>query len=155
MAAYKETVIGRISALARAQGSLANRRWEGAMLHEVVGEELATVGKPQAYQLRGPDVMLAPDRVQPLSMIFHELATNASKYGGFSTEAGEVSVAWSIAFDGALQLVWREAGGPPAREPLRRGFGSRLIEDLLRQLGGTARFDWAETSLVVELTIPG
>jgi PAS domain S-box-containing protein len=154
MAHYKETVIGRISALARAQGSLANRRWEGAMLPDVLAEELSAVGKPHAYSLRGPDLMLSPDRVQPLSMIFHELATNASKYGGFSTEAGQVAVEWRIGPEGALDLTWRETGGPAVVEPARRGFGSRLIADLLRQVRGTAGFDWDAAGLIVTLKIP-
>lgn len=151
---YKETVVGRISALARAQSSLASRRWEGAMLRDLLGEELTAVGRPQAHGLDGPDVMLPPERVQPLSMIFHELATNASKYGGFSTADGRVAVAWDVTSDGGLHLVWLESGGPPAREPARRGFGSRLIADLLRQLDGAARFDWVEEGLVAELRIP-
>lgn len=152
---YKETVIGRISALARAQGSLANRRWEGAMLHELLAEELSAVGKPHAYTLRGPDLLLQPDRVQPLSMIFHELATNASKYGGFSTEAGQVAVEWRIGPDRGLEMTWRETRGPAAAEPARRGFGSRLISDLLRQVRGEGRFDWAPEGLAVHLSIPG
>lgn len=118
---YKDVVIGRISALARAQGSLANRRWEGAMLGDVLAEELATIGKSQAYSLQGPELMLSPERVQPLSMIFHEMATNASKYGAFSTEAGQVSVVWQVGPGGALQLIWRETGGPPVSEPSRQG----------------------------------
>lgn len=155
MARYKATVIGRISALARAQGSLANRRWEGAMLADLLAEELTAVGKPHAFSLDGPELMLPPERVQPLSMIVHELATNASKYGGFSTEAGQVSVTWRKADGGALELTWREAGGPQVVEPARSGFGSRLISDLLRQVRGTARFDWDATGLSVAMSIPG
>jgi PAS domain S-box-containing protein len=151
---YKATVIGRISALARAQGSLAMRRWEGASLRQLVTEELATVGKARAYALEGPAMTLPPERVQPLSMIFHELATNAAKYGAFSTEAGQVEVRWSLDGDHALTLTWTETGGPPVREPARRGFGSRLIVDLLRQVEGKASFDWNPDGLTVVMTIP-
>lgn len=154
MAAYKNTVIGRISALARAQGSLASRRWEGALLTKVLAEELNAVGKPHAYRLDGPDLMLPPERVQPLSMIFHELATNASKYGGFSTEAGQVSVTWSLDPLGTLRLVWRETGGPRVVGAARRGFGSRLVRDLLRQVRGLGEFDWNADGLVVTITVP-
>jgi two-component sensor histidine kinase len=151
---YKATVIGRISALARAQGSLAMRRWEGASLRQLVTEELATVGKARAYALEGPAMTLPPERVQPLSMIFHELATNAAKYGAFSTEAGQVEVRWGLDDDRTLTVTWAETGGPPVREPARRGFGSRLIVDLLRQVEGRASFDWKPAGLTVVMTIP-
>lgn len=151
---YKDTVIGRVSALARAQGSLASRRWEGASLHQVVADELATVGKARAYAFEGPELILPPERVQPLSMIFHELATNAVKYGAFSTEDGHVEVRWRVDHDRGFTLDWRESGGPPVREPARRGFGSRLILDLLRQVEGTATFDWKPGGLSVTMAVP-
>lgn len=150
---YKQIVMGRISALARAQGSLASRRWEGALVGEVLAEELATIGKVDAYHLQGPAVVLSPQQVQPFSMVVHELATNASKYGAFGAEAGEVHVDWSLTEEKVLRVVWRETGGPRVRAPTRKGFGSKLISDLARQLGGVASFEWAEEGLRFELTV--
>lgn len=151
---YKDTVIGRVNALARAQGSLASRHWEGAVLRQVVADELATVGKAHAYVLDGLELMLPPERVQPLSMIFHELATNAAKYGAFSTEAGQVEVRWQVDREQGFTLEWRERGGPAVRDPKRRGFGSRLILDLLRQVEGKGAFDWKPDGLVVTMAVP-
>jgi PAS domain S-box-containing protein len=154
LSAYKDLVLGRINALARAHGSLAQRHWEGGPLGAVVQEELASLGKDQVHILSGPEIILTPERVQPFSMILHELGTNACKYGALGVEGGEVSVDWSLTPDGGVRLVWREQGGPPVQAPTRRGFGSRLIHDLARQLGGEARFHWEAQGLRVEILSP-
>jgi len=150
--AYKETVLGRVSALARAQGSLAAQGWEGGSLRDVLVDELETLARSGQYELSGPDVTLAPGQVQPIGMLVHELATNAAKYGGLSTAAGKVSVSWE-AQDGRLTLVWRESGGPPVVEPTRRGFGSRLIANLARQLGGEVEKQWRPEGVVATLRL--
>lgn len=154
LAAYKELVLGRISALARAHGSLAQRHWEPGPLRVVVEEELASLGKDQAHMLSGPDITLTPERVQPFSMILHELGTNACKYGALGVEGGQVRVDWFLTPEGGVRLVWQERGGPPVHAPSRRGFGSRLIHDLARQMGGEARFHWEAEGLRVEILAP-
>ncbi|HEX5378571.1 MAG TPA: PAS domain-containing protein [Phenylobacterium sp.] len=151
--AYKGQVLDRISALARAQKSLAERRWEGASLRTVIEEEMAALGEARAYSVKGPAMDLPPERVQPASMILHELATNARKYGAFSRDTGEVAVEWKIE-PAALVLTWRETGGPPAAPPTRRGFGSRLIHDLAAQLGGEAEFLWSDEGLTFVFRLP-
>ena len=150
---YKQIVTGRINALALAQGTLADRRWEGSLVADILSVELSTIGKADAWSLSGPPVLLAPQKVQPFSMVIHELATNASKYGAFCGEAGEVSVKWALVGDTTLHMVWRETGGPVVKAPTRNGFGSKLIADLARQLGGRAAFDWAKGGLTFELTV--
>lgn len=152
LAGYRDIVAGRVAALARAQGSLANRRWEGAHLADVLREELSVVGRPSAVRLAGPDVLLGPEKVQPLAMVVHELATNAAKYGAFSTESGAVEIEWTIEGE-IVRLSWREHGGPPTATPARRGFGSRLITELARQLEGQAQFDWTSGGLTLHLTV--
>src|SRR5206468_250859 len=83
---------------------------------------------------------LTPKSVLALSMTLHELFTNAVKYGSLSGEAGKVIIGWRR--DGALlTLVWREQDGPPVAPPRRRGFGSRMIDALARDLSGAARLD--------------
>ena len=154
LAAYKDLVLGRISALARAHGSLAQRHWEGGPLGAVVELELAALGKDQAHRISGPEIILTPEKVQPFSMILHELGTNACKYGALGVEAGQVSVDWALTPEGGVRLVWQERGGPPVHAPTRRGFGSRLIHDLARQLGGEARFHWETAGLRVEILSP-
>jgi two-component sensor histidine kinase len=83
-------------------------------------------------------------------MIVHELATNARKYGALSTPEGRVEVLWRR--DGErLILVWRETGGPPATAPRRRGFGSKLVGRLARQLDASVAYDWRPDGLRLEL----
>ena len=151
--AYKGIVAGRVEALARAQTSLARRKWEGAGLREVIDDELSSLAVEGAYVLEGPAVLLDAEQVQPMSMIIHELATNACKYGALSTRKGALTISWSGAPDSGVTLVWRETGGPAVTEPRAIGFGSRLIQQLAQQLCGDVRFDWSPQGLVVELTV--
>jgi PAS domain S-box-containing protein len=150
--AFKAVVTGRIDALARAQASLARANWTGSSLMDVASQELSSPANTEQVELHGPEVHVESGQVQPLSMILHELATNAAKYGGLSTRAGRVSVSWERLGPG-WRLIWAERGGPPVTPPDRTGFGSRLIERLARELGGQARMDWRSTGLVVELTV--
>lgn len=150
---YKTALTGRISALARVQTSLASRRWENGRLADVVCEALAALCPDENVQIGGPEVALMAAHVQPLSMILHELATNASKYGACSQDGGTVLVEWAVR-DGWLHLHWREAGGPPVKAPERAGFGSRLKTRLARQLDGKLTTHWDPAGLVVELVFP-
>ena len=148
---FKSVVLGRIEALARAQTSLARRKWEGAILRQVVADELAALTAPGKYDIEGPDVTLPAEQVQAMSMALHELATNACKYGALKTEAGRVSVSWTLREE-CLRLVWREQDGPPVLPPARMGFGSRLLEGLALQLGGQVERAWRPEGLRAELT---
>jgi two-component sensor histidine kinase len=79
----------------------------------------------------GPKVPLAPQLAVVLSMILHEIATNAAKYGALSNDSGTVTLDWEVVEEDGrrkLRLIWTEAGGPPVTAPVQRGFGSRLIE---------------------------
>jgi two-component sensor histidine kinase len=153
VAAFKNVVLGRVEALARAQTSLARRKWEGAFLKDVVEAELAALAFPGACQVSGPPTLLPPEKVQSMSMVLHELATNAAKYGALSTPNGAVTIDWRQEPGDRLVLSWSETGGPPLGTPRRSGFGSRLIRRLARQLGGEARYDWRAQGLRVELDV--
>lgn len=139
--------------MARAQTSLAARRWEGASLREVIENELAALSEPGRYGLSGPHVLLPPERVQAMSMTVHELATNARKYGALSTKGGALTIDWTMQPDGGLTLVWSEEGGPTVPKPSRQGFGSRLIAQLTRQIGGDIVYDWRPKGLRAELKL--
>lgn len=149
--AFKSVVSGRIEALARAQTSLARRRWEGAILHQIILEELASMAGPDKYEISGPHLTLPADQVQAMSMALHELVTNACKYGALKTDAGRVLVSWSTR-EGQLRLVWIERDGPRVEPPTKMGFGSRLLEGLARQLGGRVERHWHPEGLRAELT---
>lgn len=150
---YKTILTGRIDALSRAQTSLASRRWEGGALDDVVRDSLDALCPADRVARKGPDVALSPEQVQPISMLLHELATNANKYGALSTDQGVVSVTWRVD-DGQVRLAWKETGGPQVVEPEREGFGSILKNSLVRQLRGRIDRAWGPDGLVVEVAFP-
>ena len=103
------------------------------------------LNNPERVRMFGPKVPLPPRLAVVLSMILHEIATNAAKYGALSNDSGRVTLDWEILEDARakLRLIWTEAGGPPVTAPVQRGFGSRLIERSARdQLGGEATVDF-------------
>lgn len=153
---YRTAIEGRIAALARAHGLLATGRWTGGDLRTLAHDEVAPYlddGDDRAV-LDGPPVKLAPDAVQPVAMILHELATNAAKHGALSVPAGRVHLTWHVDAAGDLHLEWRESGGPPvAGEPARRGFGSGMIQRAARQLGGATQCDWNRGGAVCSIRV--
>jgi PAS domain S-box-containing protein len=150
-ARYREEVVGRVDAMARAQGSLSHTNWEGADLAAVLRDEISAYAPPRKFTLAGPPVTLPAEQVQPINMIVHELATNSMKYGALSAPDGAIEAAWRRTAGSGLVLTWTEHGGPPVTAPERRGFGSRLIERLARQIGGALQLDWRPAGLRVEL----
>ena len=151
--AYREVLDGRVAALARAQTSLAARRWEGAWLSEVVEAELASLAEPGRYRVTGPRVLLPAEHVQSVSMVIHELATNAAKYGGLATPAGQLTIGWARDDDGRVRITWSEDGARAVQAPLKQGFGSHLISQLARQLGGEVLYNWRPTGLKAEFDL--
>ncbi|MDZ4371239.1 MAG: HWE histidine kinase domain-containing protein [Phenylobacterium sp.] len=127
----------RLMGLSEVHAVLTRETWHGADLREVADRALAPFHQsPGAIAITGPDVRLTPGAALTMALVFHELATNAAKYGALSCEGGRVEVGWQVqpsATAGAdrLRLRWRERGGPPVSPPTRRGFGSRLIERAL------------------------
>ena len=149
--AFRTILDGRIASLARAQTSLAARKWEGAIVGDIVGEALATVSSPARYAIDGPRLVLPANDVQALSMIVHELATNAVKYGSLSQAEGKLAVTWERLPGRAVRLVWREDGPSEIEAPGEGGFGSRLIAQLMGQLRGGVRYEWRPNGLLAEL----
>ncbi len=103
----------------------------------------------------GQDVRIDDRSATPLALFFHELATNAAKYGALSVGAGHVSIEIDTADPAVIVLTWHETGGPPAHLDPQPGFGTTLIEmSVTRQLGGTLERDWHDEGLRVRATIP-
>lgn len=99
---------------------------------------------------------LGPRMALSLSLLLHELATNALKYGSLSADAGRVSLEWDVEEEEGkptFRIHWRENGGPPAREPTRRGFGSRLIRSGLVGTGGV-ELRYLATGFEADMTAP-
>ena len=106
-------------------------------------------------QIDGPNVLLEPNAAQAIAVALHELATNAAKYGALSVPDGHVRVEWSHEQNGRLVLRWIETGGPPVEPPTRRGFGTRVMENMVRgQLKGELRLDWRAQGLACEIVLP-
>jgi two-component sensor histidine kinase len=145
---------GRLGALAKAHDLLSQEKWQGAGVHDVVDRVLEPYAFSDSRRVRssGPKVPLASPRAVMMSMILHEIATNAAKYGALSSAAGTVNIDWRLIPDTTgekLQLTWAESGGPRVATPTRNGFGSRLIERGAReQLGGSATADFLPGGVV-------
>jgi PAS domain S-box-containing protein len=152
----KRAIEGRIHALANAHSLFIKSRWRGAELSRIATQELAPYlsdGEVRA-RIDGPDVMLSPNTAQAIAVTLHELTTNAAKYGSLSIPKGQVVVTWSREVDGKLILRWTESGGPPAEKPTRQGFGTSVIERMIReQLKGEMHLDWHAEGLVCEIVL--
>ena len=155
-ASFAETFQSRIMALSHTHNLLTQSHWEGADLRAILEHETEAYGHTR-ISLNGPPVSLEPAVVLSLGMIFHELATNAAKYGALHTPEGRLLIDWALADQRApkLKLSWREMGGPKVTAPDRRGFGSRLIERNIRHdLAGEIDLVYAPDGLIAELTVP-
>ena len=132
----------RLMALSRAHDVLLQRTWSAARIMEVVESVLTLHGDRGRFDVEGPDVALGPRSTLSLSLLLHELSTNAVKYGALSNGHGRVDLAWHVEAGGdgrSLVLWWRETGGPPITEPTQTGFGSRLIQMGLAGTGHVTR----------------
>lgn len=158
----RDTFEGRILALSKAHGLLARETWEGAGLRELIEQVLKPFGmgdgRTRQFSIEGGDVFLQPKVALTLAMMFHELATNASKYGALSDGAGHIDIAWQNEASPQgerLRLRWQEHDGPPVSPPDHKGLGSRLIErGLAQELDGEASLSYEPTGVVCELVMP-
>jgi PAS domain S-box-containing protein len=150
---------GRLMALSDAHDVLIRGAWAAADLAAVVEGAMAPHVDAVAgrFTAAGPAVSLGPRSVLTLSLMLHELATNAAKYGALSSPAGRVAVAWELAGtdDPVLHLRWQETGGPAVAPPAREGFGSRLIaRSLVHSFGGRVSLSFPPEGVVMELEAP-
>ncbi len=150
----------RIVAMGRANGLLSEERWRNADMADLVESALEPFRAKDKDRVHfsGPRLHVAAPSAVMISMMLHELATNAAKYGALSNDTGEVFIDWSIVWKGAgtrVRLNWRETGGPSVAAPERKGFGTTLIQrGLTGQLGGSANIDFAPDGLRCTLECP-
>jgi two-component sensor histidine kinase len=151
----KDTIEARIAALAKVHALFVQSRWEGAELSSIAEQELAPYLRESKLraQIDGPHLLLAPNMAQAVAMIFHELSTNAAKYGSLSVPEGQVELTWSRAADGRLILHWIESGGRPTSKPTREGFGTSIIERMIGELKGEIRRDWRAQGLACQIVL--
>lgn len=153
----------RLRALAKAHDLLTQRHWEGANLEDIVAEVLAPYAALEGNRIRirvqGGIVTLPPRLAVSLTMILHELATNANKYGGLSNASGELALRWQVAARSGpphrLELEWVEQAGQNITPPKKRGFGTRIIErTIVADLGGELDLRFEPSGLFCRFRVP-
>ncbi len=158
-----EAFEGRIMAMSKAHSLLGQKNWDRLSLRDVIDQILRPFGlhdsRVDPFSIKGDDVHLQPKAALTLAMVFHELATNAAKYGSLSNDAsGKVNITWQVekAPKGdQMRLRWQESGGPVVTPPSHKGFGSRLIEGgLAQELDGEASLDFLPAGVVFQIVMP-
>lgn len=155
---FRDSLIGRLSALAATQGALRFGE-QSTSLAELLLAELAQYRTPGGGNvvIEGPAVSVGPKAAQILALAVHELATNAAKYGALSSADGRVAVTSAFKDEGdkgLLVIQWRESGGPPVKSPQRQGFGTRLITQVVaKALRAEVLLDYRPEGLVCQMTV--
>ncbi len=150
---------GRIKALATAHDILTQTRWTGIGLNELLVGMLAPHRTPEdpRISITGPAILLPAHAVVPLSMVLNEMTTNAAKYGALSTRRGHIGVSWQVsgAVEKAVELVWQEQGGPAVKRDASDGFGTKLIDLVIRHdLDGSTQIDFAPAGVRWTIAFP-
>jgi two-component sensor histidine kinase len=159
IAGFVDALEGRIRSMAITQELLSSRQWQGLSLADLVHREIAPYATRNNTEMNGPDVTLRAEAGQALAMVLHELATNAAKYGAFSSKHGRVSVRWDRRLNGQsrshLVFDWRETGGPSVVSTANPGYGTSTIRDLLvYEFGGTVDLMFAPEGVQCRLELP-
>jgi len=157
----RDDLSSRLMALSDAHKLLVQQNWAGAELGAIVRKAAAPYQSGPRPRLRfdGPALRLSPQQAVSMSLVLHELATNAVKYGALSSAEGEVAISWNLHLDEAggrhMTFLWQERGGPTVSEPQRRGFGTRLISRSFGQeAAGEARIDFDPAGVRCTIDIP-
>lgn len=157
-----DTLSGRLHALADAHALVMTGMQEDQRSTSDLGELMATILRPHEkafgsskIKFSGPEISCGERAVSGLSLVLHELATNAVKYGALGSGNGLVEISWKL-YDEALNLTWDESGSAPIEgPPEHKGFGTRLIEStVIHQLKGTLARDWRREGVIVEIAVP-
>jgi two-component sensor histidine kinase len=145
---------GRLAAMGEAVDMLLQTGWTAAGLGELIDRALVHAGG--RIRAEGPALVLGADAVMALTLVFHELESNAIKYGALSKADGRVAIHWNVGADGKrLELEWAEHDGPPCIPPERQGFGSRMIAKLVGgRFRGTSATEYCPDGLRWRLSAP-
>ncbi|RAI03553.1 protein-glutamate O-methyltransferase [Acuticoccus sediminis] len=158
--AFSEAFEERVQALAQAYDALTSNGWKGANIEDLVKSAVALFSGAERdrVSLTGPTVALGPSAATSLSLALHELCTNALKYGALSNGTGRVEIAWKVEDTPSgrrFVFDWRERGTSAVETPVRRGFGSALLENgLPGELGGSAHLSFDPDGLSYRLVSP-
>jgi PAS domain S-box-containing protein len=154
---FIERFTHRIQALAANQKLLVCNEWRGVDIGDLAHAQLAPFADliGTRISVEGAKLRLNVAATQAIGLALHELATNAGKYGALSTEAGRLGIRWEIADNDAFTISWTERDGPPVSAPVRRGFGTKVIEAMAEHnVGGVVELDYAPSGVTWRLTCP-
>jgi two-component sensor histidine kinase len=161
MEAARNAFTARLMTLSHAHDILVQTSWVSAPIKEVIEGALAPHRPGQGrIDVSGPELLLSPKPALAIALAVHELATNAAKYGALSNDEGKVNIFWKTNADGdksGFRFDWVEKGGPRVAVPeqSKRGFGTRLIERMLKNdFGGEVLMDFKPDGLVCTLNAP-
>ncbi len=156
MEGFSEDLEQRIRALALAHDQLTQTGWHRAPLRRLLeAEARAWTHSSDRVSLSGPGIMVDSRAYRALAMVFHEMMTNAAKYGALSQGTGRLTVTWAHDPGGDLRIDWRELGGPSVKPPERRGFGTVVIEQTIPfELRGEARMEYLHQGVHGSFIIP-
>ena len=153
---FIERFTDRIQALAANQDLLIRNEWQGVDVEDLVRAQLAVFADlvGSRITMQGSPVRLNAAAAQAIGLALHELTTNASKYGALSVAAGCIDVGWRLDGD-IFAMSWTESKGPPVSEPKRRGFGSTVVDSMVKQtVNGLVQLDYLASGVVWNLTCP-
>jgi two-component sensor histidine kinase len=158
-----DSVLGRLNALAQSHALIRRTADIPEQRNGNLESAIETILRPYDQDARsqrhstlnGPAVELGEHALTSLALVFHELATNAAKYGALSTAQGHVHAAWRIDA-GRLLISWQETGGPKVKgSPNTQGFGGKLVQhSVVKQLGGELTYDWRPEGVHANLVMP-
>jgi two-component sensor histidine kinase len=152
---FVEKFRARLQALSRAHNLLTQRSWESADINDLVHEQLTLGGDIDRIIVNGPPALLTAQSAVALSLVLHELGTNARKYGALAAPTGRLDINWRIGTPEPMLLIdWAERGGPPVALSQKRGFGTTLIEKSLWGVGGSAELQFNTGGLHCAIHVP-
>lgn len=154
--AFEQAFFQRLKALSDAHTLIFQANWGETDLKQVAERAVAPFrpGDRDGIRVEGAPVELEPRAALAVTLMLHELATNAAKYGALSTGEGEIDLSWSVV-DDQVRLAWRERGGPTVRPPESKGFGHTLIERSTRyELDGRADLKFPPEGVEAEFEFP-
>ncbi|MDN5213012.1 HWE histidine kinase domain-containing protein [Fulvivirgaceae bacterium BMA12] len=152
---YVDTLEKRILALAQANNLLTSHINASVVIKTLIIQVIKPLHNyPGNIKLGGDDVSISPQIATTVVLIFHELTTNAVKYGSLSVEKGILQISWKVDPNG-LTIDWKELDGPPVQAPTKTGFGLNIIESAISyEFGGTSKVNFEPDGLHAQITIP-
>jgi two-component sensor histidine kinase/CheY-like chemotaxis protein len=152
---YIGSLKGRIQALAFAHDQVV-RGGDGGVLSDLLEAELKPYSEgTRKLNLKGPRVWLDSRAFSVMALVFHEMSTNAAKYGSLSVPNGQLDIEWSKLANGDCELFWTESAGPPVNPPSRSGFGSVLItRSVPYELEGASKVEYRKEGVTARFLVP-